>query len=586
MVQTMKHESFYTTGTWSDESLGVYAGWVAREDCFDAVMPLRNGRGDVTLIFSGEDFSAQHTQTSHGAPAARGESGDAGYLVERFEHCPNFPATLNGRFHGLVSDRSRRTVMLFNDRFGMHRLYYHESEDAFYFAAEAKAILKVRPELKRLDSRSLADMVVWRCVPENRSIFQGIRTLSPGSAWIFRNGKLASKTSYFHPSEWEEQEPLQAENYYSELRDTFSGILPRYFAGNAPIGMSLTGGLDTRMIMAWKPEDRKPLPCYTFGGMFRDCQDVIVARQVSDICREPHQVIHVSEEFLSNFPRYAERSVFLTDGYAPVDLAPDLYVQERIRPIAPIRLTGNYGSEVLRGLGAFKPAGFSSQLFDREFFAHLENSRRSFGAGTKHPVSAVVFQETRMRGVDTLEHSQVAVRSPFLDNDLLRVAFRDPKMHFVSNDIFADHEVCNRLIADGKPALRGLRTDRGLAGRPGWFNLLRKWVLEFTFRAEYAYDYGMPQWIARIDHLFSLFHFERLFLGRHKFCHFRLWYRDALSNYVREVLLDRRTLLRPYLQKQAVEKMVKDHLRGTANYTVEIHQLLTLELTHRLIVES
>ena len=47
----------------------------------------------------------------------------------------------------------------------------------------------------------------------------------------------------------------------------------------------------------------------------------------------------------------------------------------------------------------------------------------------------------------------------------------------------------------------------------------------------------MPQWLARIDHVLSPFRLERLFLGRHKFCHFRVWYRDALSRYVREVLV-------------------------------------------------
>src|SRR5207245_2473716 len=52
---------------------------------------------------------------------------------------------LNGRFHGLLLDRARRTATIFNDRYGLQRLYVHESKDAFYFAAEAKAILTVRP---------------------------------------------------------------------------------------------------------------------------------------------------------------------------------------------------------------------------------------------------------------------------------------------------------------------------------------------------------------------------------------------------------------------------------------------------------
>src|SRR5207245_9891853 len=111
-------------------------------------------------------------------------------------------------------------------------------------------------------------------------------------------------------------------------------------------------------------------------------------------------------------------------------------------------------------------------------------------------------------------------------------------------------------------------------------------LLEFTFKAEYAYDYGMPQWLARVDHLLSSLHLERLFLGRHKLCHFRIWYRDALSDYVREILLDPRTLSRPYIQRKGLEAVVRGHLKGNHNYTNEIHKLLSLELLQRLFFDA
>jgi asparagine synthase (glutamine-hydrolysing) len=96
----------------------------------------------------------------------------------------------------------------------------------------------------------------------------------------------------------------------------------------------------------------------------------------------------------------------------------------------------------------------------------------------------------------------------------------------------------------------------------------------------------MPQWVSRVDNLLSPLRLERLFLGRHKFYHFRVWYRSALANYVREMLLDPRTLSRPYLQREAVESMVRGHLSGGRNYTSEIHKILTLELVHRFFVDS
>jgi len=96
----------------------------------------------------------------------------------------------------------------------------------------------------------------------------------------------------------------------------------------------------------------------------------------------------------------------------------------------------------------------------------------------------------------------------------------------------------------------------------------------------------MPQWAAQIDHQLSPLRLDRIFLGRHKFAHFRVWYRDALSKYVREMLLDPRTLSRPYLQRNTVEQIVNEHLGGSRNYTTSIHQVLTLEHLHRLFFDS
>jgi asparagine synthase (glutamine-hydrolysing) len=109
--------------------------------------------------------------------------------------------------------------------------------------------------------------------------------------------------------------------------------------------------------------------------------------------------------------------------------------------------------------------------------------------------------------------------------------------------------------------------------------------LNFTFKAEYAFDHGMPQWLARIDHALSPLRLERLFLGRHKFAHFRIWYRDALSQYVRDMLLDERTLCRPYIERKRLQAVVRSHLKGDRNYTTAIHKVLTLELLHRLFLD-
>jgi asparagine synthase (glutamine-hydrolysing) len=579
MLKTMLHESFYISGVWSEPSLGVYVGWVARGGAFDAAMPLQNERKDVTLVFSGEEFPEDGiVQALRGRGHEVAQEGPC-YLVHRYEEEPDFPKQLNGRFHGLLAERSSGTTILFNDRYGLQRLYYHESDDAFYFAAEAKAILKVRPELRHTDPRGVGEFITCGCVLENRTLFPGISVLPPGSSWSFRDSSLEKKGQYFHPSEWENQEPLAAEEYFNSLRDSFTQNLPRYFKGPEKIGVSLTGGLDTRIIMAWHKAEPGSLPCYTFGSMYRDNEDVKLARKVASICRQRHEVITTGEEFLSRFDRYAERTVYLTDACVDLGRSPDLYVNEKARQIAPVRMVGTYGSEILLQSVMFKAVQPANGIYQSEMLPWLQRAESTYDACRQGNQSTfVAFRQSPWNhyGVLELEQTQVAVRTPFLDNDLVKTAYRAPNVEDLNQECRV------RLVQSGNPELAALRTDRGTRGVSSY---ITRAALQFSFKAEYAYDYGMPQWLASLDHAFSFVHFERMWVGRHKIFHFRPWYRDHLSQYVRDILLDPRALARPYVNRDAVTSIVTKHLNGTRNYTIELNRLLTLELAHRLFID-
>jgi asparagine synthase (glutamine-hydrolysing) len=583
MVESVSHEAFYVNGTWIDDGLGLYSGWVERRGAFSDGMPVSNERGDVQLIFSGEDFPEKGTaellkQKGHSVGSAA-----ASYLAHRYEDDPDFLKNLNGRFHGLLADRTHGTVTLFNDRYGLHRIYYHQSKEAFYFAAEAKAILAVRSELRTIDSRGLGEFIACGCVLENRTLFQGLHVLPPASAWIFRGGWLEKKTAYFEEREWEEQSVLAPEPYYQELREVFSQNLPRYFNGTQPVGMSLTGGLDTRMILASHKSASGSLPCYSFGGPYRDSADVAIGRRLARVSGQSFEVIPVAEDFLSSFSKYAERTVFLSDGCVDVSHSPDLYVNERAKNIAPVRMTGNYGGEVLRRVRAFKPVQPPADLFHPEILNFVASAADTYKAQLGiHPLSFAVFRQAPWHhyGLLSLEESQLSLRSPFLDNGFVKTVFRAPESACVNNDVSL------RLIADGDPALARIPTDRGFGGIPRFYDPLNQGFIEFTVKAEYAYDYGMPQSVARIDHLLAPLHLERIFLGRHKFKHFRVWYRDRLSKYVKEILLDPRAVSRTYVKPRMVESIVQDHISGRRNYTSSINKLLTLEFIHRLFVDS
>ena len=292
MIEPLLHEPFYVKGTWTDESMGVYVGWVARENSFGSQMPARNERNDIVLVFSGEDHPEPGTARRVREKGHQCEETGPSYLIHSYEDDPNFLKNLNGCFQGLVADRARGTATLFNDRFGLHRIYFHEARNAFYFSAEAKSILAVLPQLRSMDPHGLGEFIASGCVLEDRTLFRGIYALPPGSAWRFRGRALESKAAYFEPREWEEQEPLDAESYYDEsarrfLRPVFHAIS---MAENVSASLSLavwihaSSWLGARLLLG-------RLPCYTFGSMYRENQDVHLARRVAEICGQPYQVI-------------------------------------------------------------------------------------------------------------------------------------------------------------------------------------------------------------------------------------------------------------------------------------------------------
>jgi asparagine synthase (glutamine-hydrolysing) len=583
MVKCMMHEPFYTDGTYVNEEVGLWSGWICHQGTFGDCLPIWNEKRDVCLVFSGEDFT---DQVDIDALRTRGHefgSDDASYLVHLYEEMGSgFLEKLNGWFSGILIDFRQKKIVLFNDRYGMDRIYYHESQDGFYFASEAKALLKVLPDLRQINHRSLAEVISCNAILQNRSLFSGVSLLPPASSWTFSHGEPIKKKAYFNAQTWENRPELSPEEYYEQLRETWKRILPRYFHGKQHTGLSLTGGVDSRMILASAPRGPGSFPCYTWGGRYRDCADVKIARKAAKICHQPHDTIVVADDFLQKFPELAREAVYLSDGAMDVAGAIDLYVQRAARQIAPVRLSGVYGGEILRRLVMFKPDPPDNDIFDSELAHSFRQAAETYADELQgNRLSFTAFKQVPwyMVGKLTLERSQLTLRSPYFDNDLVELAYQVPAE-------MLNNKPALRLIANANAALGKIGTDRGLCSRviPGLTPILNAYQ-EFTFKAEYAYDYRMPQWVGNIDHFFWWLRLEKLFVGRHKFHHFRIWYRDELASRLREILLDPASRCRQYVRPGALEQILVTHTSGRRNYALEIHKLLTLEFIQRKLIE-
>ena len=207
---------------------------------------------------------------------------------------------MNGLFSGLLVDQRRKKVFLFNDRYGMERIYWHETVEAFYFASEAKALLRVLPELREFDRTGVAQFLGVGCALGGRTLFRDIQLLPGGSRWSFENGKV-SRENYFSPSTWEALPKLSDADYEEQFRATFQKIIPRYFHTDSKLGIALTGGLDTRMLMACHPHDAARETSYTFTGPEGRTLDDRIAARVAAACGLEHQLLRLGPDFFSSF---------------------------------------------------------------------------------------------------------------------------------------------------------------------------------------------------------------------------------------------------------------------------------------------
>ena len=583
MIDCMRYESFYGSGTCFVPEIGVYGGWVAHEGSFAARQSTFIERNDRALLFSGECFPLFCSSHATVLSENQGNHYGADDLLCLYEkNGASFITQLNGLFSGLLVDRRQQRTLLFNDRYGIERLYYYEKNETLYFASEAKALLRVVPELRAFDDEGVAQFLAFGCTFDERTLFRNIHLVPSGSVWTFDGYWLNRKEQYFRPEVWESQTVLSEEAFELEFIDTFRRILPRYLSSDDLVGISLTGGLDTRMIMACLPELLPQPVCYTFSGLTEETLDVRLAARVAKACGLDHHVLRIGMDFLENYEHYLDRTVFVTDGYAGALDAHEIYFNAQARALSRIRLTGNFGSEILRSMSTFKPINHSCTLIDTDFQELLTSTVKKIFDDQVQPVTFAAFREIPWKLFGTLAagRSQLTFRTPYLDNELVALAYQAPTSSHQS-PTSALH-----LIAESKPALSKIPTDRGLIWKENHLShSIRRLFAETTFKLDYYHKEGLPHSLSVVEPLFNSFANFGLF-NSHKFLAYRFWFRQPLSNYLSDKLSAALIQRLPYWNPDALASIADKHIRGKKNYIREIHSVLTLEAVERLLMRN
>ena len=543
MAVAMRHEPFHAARMFSLPALGACVGEVT----LDAT-PARGSspaRGAPILIAAGERALGLPEPSGSGEELVRG---------------------LGGRCAAFVGDIETGRSYLVNDRYGRERIFLHTDGSRTLFASEAKAILAAVPPTRAFDGAGLAELFACGCTLGSRSLFLGIEVLEPGTELTFdRSG--ARRRRVFGPQDLESLEQVPGADFLEAFLPSLRAAVRRAVDTPPRPAVSLTGGLDSRMIMASLDAPAGTVPCYTFGSMYRTTGDVAVARKVAERCDQPHQVIELGTRFLAAFRDDFDHAVYASDGYLGLTGAAELHVNRAARAVSPSRVTGNWGGEVMRGVRAFKFAVPEGGFIRAGLIQLMRESAAAFRPSGSSAISGALFHQVPWQGYGryAIERSQVMTRTPFLDDDVVQWLYRAPA------EVRASVQAAAAVIGQ-RPGLLEFPTDAGVLGR-GPAAVRREWR-RAVIKAEYMTSHGAPGWLARLSAALPAALLETRFLGVDKFYHFRHWTRGPLAPIVRDILADGRDGLGEWFDTRRIESMVEDHIAGRANHLDAIDKLM------------
>jgi len=336
-------------------------------DLAGGAQPMWNEDRTVAVIFNGEiynhlDLRRELAGRGH---VFRTDHSDTEALVHGYEEWGEaLPSRLNGMFAFAVYDRPRGRLFLARDRMGKKPLYYACRPGLFAFASELGALL-VHPGIeRRTDRKSLQKLFAYGFIPSPRSLYEGIARLPGGHHMTFdlaRPGVFAIRKYWEFAIEPPDAIPADPERAWGEeLRHLLGQAVRRRLMSDVPLGVLLSGGIDSSAVLAYAREALGNGRIETFSIGFREASfdESAHARAVAArFGADHHEEILDLERARELVPYVLGR---LDEPLGDPSIVPTYQLCEFARRRVTVALGGDGGDELFAGYDPFKALGVAA----------------------------------------------------------------------------------------------------------------------------------------------------------------------------------------------------------------------------------
>ena len=350
MMKLVNHRGPDESGYYLDDEISLGHQRLQIIDLQTGRQPIHNEDDSIQIIFNGEIYNYLDLRNNL---EKKGHSfytnTDTEVIVHSYEEygidCVN---KFNGMFAFAIWDSNKKQLLLARDRLGIKPLYYYFDGDKFIFASEIKAILEYEGIEREVDLNALNEYFTYRYVPTNRTMIKNIYKLLPGYILIFEDNKI-NLLKY-----WDLKENISnnSESYYtSKLRELLRESVKMRLMSDVPLGVYLSGGIDSSCIVALMSERVDNIKTFTVGFGSEGNNELNYARYVSEYFSTDHHEIIVEEKDLKLLPGMVWH---LDEPVGDAATLPTHIISKFAKREVTVVLAGEGGDELFAGYDNYK----------------------------------------------------------------------------------------------------------------------------------------------------------------------------------------------------------------------------------------
>lgn len=366
--------------------------------------PMTNEDGSLKITYNGEIYNhADFRESLEAAGHVYQTHCDTETILHLYEEhgvdCVNF---LRGMFAFAIWDQNRQELFIARDRLGVKPLYYFQDDDgSLFFGSEIKTLFAAGALKPELNYAALPDYLANHATSGEETLFRGVRRLLPGHTLLWRDGQLELRRYWDVEFTKVADEKRSDSDFIAEWRELFRTSVRLRLMADVPLGMFLSGGIDSSAIAAMM-SGMVDEPIKTFSVAFaeREANELAYARMVAEAFRTNHHEITITpEQFFEALPKLVWHE---DEPLAHPSSVALYFVSLLATQHVKVVLTGEGSDELLAGYGRYRKT-----IMNLALGGHYEKLPRSLRDAVSRSIAGLPRSRVRQK----LERSFLSVSS-------------------------------------------------------------------------------------------------------------------------------------------------------------------------------